>query len=359
MSQYHLRWGGLASLFYLFSIAILPVSAESDILLTQAEVRSFRNRVQILLNGGLTRSLRDRDRLGFGDTLLTQQASQVDLQFNDGSQVRLGELATFWFVPNSRDFRLGHGTTLLRIPPGRSLSTLETPNAIAEMQGAAVVVRYIRPAPPDEEAREETADPRAAFQNVGGRTAVMVLAADGDRPVQVSVRNGRSVDLIEGQMAIVDNDNLYIFEFDLALFYDTSSLLRGLPLTANPDHEDAVENSAATPMMAQPDFVGDYWLDPQFLAPDGSATTEGGWLFPATTPATNRATEETPPPDADGATEATHDASAIDIELSPPATDPSAPEPQMTSPSQDTSDESDVPAGVIPPPTDDSIPESM
>lgn len=356
MSKYHFRWGGLASLFCLFSIAIAPVSAQSDSLFTQAEVETFRNRVDIWLPGGLVRPLRDRDRLGFGDTILTQQASQVDLRLNDGSQVRLGEFATFWFVPNTRDLRLGHGTALLRLPPGHSPSTLETPNAIAEIQGGAVVVRYVRPVDAAA-AADDSAAPRETFAAAGGRTAVMVLTSHADRPVQVSLRNGRSVDLLAGQLAIVDNDNLYIFEFDQALFYDTSSLVQGLSLEP-PDtgREQSAHDAAAALDGANAespsDFVGAYWLDPQFLSPEGNATAAGGWLFPveSSTATPNATTDVAPATDAEGASLETHDTSAADMELMPPPTAPAASETQLTPPSANNSDDADVPAGVIAPP---------
>lgn len=359
MSQYHLRWGGLASLVGLFSLAIAPTSAQANVPLTQAEVQAFRNRVEILLKGGLTRPLRSQDRVGFGDAIRTQLSSQADLAFNDGSLARVGELTTFWFLPNTREFRLAQGTALLQIHPGSGSSVIETPNTVTTAQSTAVVVRYVRPDTSAAAAVQPGTE--TAFPNPGGRTAVMVVADSDGGAVEVHLRDSRSVNLSVGQMAIVDNDNLYIFEFDLALFYETSPLVQGLLAASETAMGSDVENPPPfNALPPQPEFAGDYWLDPQFLSPSGEATVEGGWLFPTGgAPTTTTETEtdsgaETLPAAGTNAPERRHDSSDKAGELTPNPTDAAASEEELMTPSSPQN--LDVPAGVISPPAENVAP---
>jgi|GEM_PF-2224690 len=362
MSQYHLRWGGLASLFGVFSIAIAPVSAGSDVLLTQAAVESFRNRVDIWLRGGLTRPVRASDHLGFGDAIQTRQSSQADLRLNDGSLARVGEFTTFWFLPNTRDLRLAQGTALLNLTAAVGVTTVETPNVIVDLQDTAIVVRHVRPG---ETAVEASIAPgtNAAFPAADGRTAVMVLTAGPSGAVQVSLRDGRSVKLAAGQMAIVDHSNLYMFEFDRALFYETSALVQGLPgdPLAITGADSAVDAGLPNPNdETQPplEITGDYWVDPKFLAPDGSATEEGGWLFPteaaddsAADDSTAETTSASPESPHESATDSSHDTSNTDIELTPSPEAGNAPAAPLAPGEQSSEDNTDVPAGVIVPPS--------
>ena len=281
MSQYDLRRGGLASIVYVLLFAIAPQSAIAEATLTRAAVESFRNRVEILLQGGPTRLVRTSDQLGLGDVIRTNQAAQIDLRFNEGSLARVGELTTFWFMPNTRNLRLANGTALLLIPPGNGNTTLETPNVVTDIQGTAVLVRHL----PRVEEATMFPDLTVEFSRNTGRTVVMVLT-DATGPTAVELRDGRSVELSAGQMAIVDDGNLFLFEFDLALFYETSPLVEGLFLD-DPNYSgdrlptDPIRDETLDSLNQQPDFEGQYLLDPNFLDPTQDLTTEDGWLFPA------------------------------------------------------------------------------
>jgi acrosin len=360
MSQYHLQWGGLASLVYVILTAIAPAAAQADMPLTRADVDQFQNQVEILLRGGPTRPVRPSDWLSRGDAIRTERASQVDLRFNDGSLARIGELATFWFVPNTRNFRLSNGTALLLVPPGRGASVIETPNVVTGIQGTAVLVRHF---PADPEAMAPPADLYTDFEHDAGRTAVMVLTNSG--PVQVRLRDGREVPLSAGQMAIVDNGNLYLFEFDLALFYETSPLVEGLLLDA-PDAPgaglptDEVRQEIWEGLSAQQEFVGDYLLNPTFLSPGRNTDPEQGWLFPAnaqSTPPTN-----TPPSTSSPAATPTsppHENFADDVDLVPPAID-SRPDDDLPRPDSEVDEAPGrIPPGLIDPsPSNNPLPPS-
>ncbi|MEM7649079.1 MAG: FecR domain-containing protein, partial [Cyanobacteria bacterium P01_A01_bin.70] len=280
MSQYDLRRGGLASIVYVLLWAIAPEPAIAEAVLTQAAVESFRNRVELSRQGQPPRLVQPSDQLGLGDVIRTRQAAQIDLRFDEGSLARVGESTTFWFVPNTRNLRLANGTALLLIPPGNGPTTIETPNVITGIQGTAVVVRHL----PVVKEATTFPDLTAEFSHNTGRTAVMVLT-DAGGPTAVELRDGRSVELSAGQMAIVDDSNLFLFEFDLALFYETSPLVAGLFLD-DPDYPgdrrptDPVREEAIDDLNQQPDFEGEYLLDPNFLDPAQDLAIEDGWLFP-------------------------------------------------------------------------------
>ncbi|MDB9525154.1 FecR family protein [Oscillatoria sp. CS-180] len=322
--QYFLRCSGLVGLVYWVLSAIAAPASRAETVLTRADVESFQNRVEILLRGGPTRPVRLSDRLGTGDAVRTDTASQVDLRFNDGSFARVGELATFWFIPNTRDFRLSNGTVLFLVPPGNGSSTIETPNVVVGIQGTAIVVRHFPS--PDENLSEQT-DPLANLTGDTGRTAVMVLTDSPGGPAEIKLQDGRSVNVSSGEVAIVDNGNLYLFEFDLGLFYETSPLLEGLFL------EDAnyLDSSPTAPVRQemveglenQQDFAGDYFLNPSFLSPDTDISTGSGWLFPINpaSPVDESATESTENLDDDAGISAPHEGTAdLEGELSPPET---------------------------------------
>ncbi|MBE9138593.1 FecR domain-containing protein [Nodosilinea sp. LEGE 07088] len=145
--------------------------------------------------------------------------SQADLRFNDGSLARVGERATFQFVPNTRNFRLTNGTILLLIPPGRGRTNIQTPSAVTGIQGSAVVVRYI----PE-----------------SGLTLIMALTNNVAGPMTITTSNcanggadacnASEHALYAGQMALIQNGQVQLVEFDLKTFYETSPLLEGMEL---------------------------------------------------------------------------------------------------------------------------------
>jgi hypothetical protein len=358
MSQYHLQWGALASLVYVIFHSMLPTPARADIPLTRADVDSFQNQVEIWFREGPTRPIRLNDWLSLGDAVRTKQGSQVDLRFNDGSLARVGELATFWFIPNTREFRLSNGTALLLIPPGNGSSTIETPNVVTGIQGTAVVVRYF---PPDADRITQPPDIQGDFESAMGRTAVMVLTDSSSGPVEVRLRDGRAVDLSAGQVAIVDNGDLYLFEFDLALFYETSPLVEGLDLTdpASLNENlptDSVRREILDGLITQEGFEGEFLLNPNFLSPEGDTTSDGGWLFPAN--AASSPPSGQPPATSEPPSSQPHDTSGTAVDLAPPEGG-EASEQRLLTPGRDSSEDSPsvFPPGLINPAPDSLSPD--
>lgn len=349
---------GLVGLAGAMLVAIAPSLARADVSLLQAEVTNFRNRVELLLNGGPLRPVRDRDRLGFGDTILTYQASQADLRFNDGSFSRLGEQTTFWFVPNTRDLRLTGGTALMFPPPDRRTTTLETPNVRVDMQDAAIVVRHI----PAAEAPDSTLGTAAALRMNTGRTAVLVLTKGPQGSATVNLPDGRSFALSVGEMAIVNNADLYLFAFDLALFYQTSPLLQPTEIngqTANASDRPIalIRQQMQATIVSQESFASEYVLDPNFLNLDGALPPNSGWLFPAASPEAPPPNPATPPPEVPSQRARPHESDSDSIELQPSPSDDSAPEDQA--PLRE-GNERDLPPGLLTPsPPAEEIPSDQ
>lgn len=377
MSQYHLQRGALASLVYVILSAMIPTVARADIPLIRGDVDAFQNQVEIWLRGGPNRPIRSSDWLSLGDAIRTRQGAQVDLRFNEGSLARVGELATFWFVPNTRTLRLSNGTALFLIPPGNGSTTVETPNVVTQLRGTAVVVRYF---PPDVASMTQPPDVQGNFETDAGRTAVMVLTDNSGGPVDVSLRDGRTVSLSAGQLAIVDNGDIYLFEFDLALFYETSPLVEGLAL-AEPNTStqgqatDAIRQETWEELASQQEFEGDYLLNPKFLSPEGDTSLDGGWLFPTSagtdnaSPQSSNSSNSDTNASADEPSSPPHGSSGSAIDLVPPDDDASL-DSDLLPPGNDGDDNPNVlPPGLINPnpgdlppslePPEDGLPEGQ
>jgi hypothetical protein len=159
-----------------------------------------------------------------GDALRTAATAQADLRFNDGSLARVGERATFQFQPNTRNFRLNNGTLLLLIPPGQGRTNIQTPSAVTGIQGSAVVVRYI-----------PESDLTLVMALTNNPAGPMTITASGCAEAGAAC-DATEYSLYGGQMALIQNNQVQVVEFDLPMFYQTSPLVEGLELD-NPDAE--------------------------------------------------------------------------------------------------------------------------
>ncbi|MEM9768846.1 MAG: FecR domain-containing protein [Cyanobacteria bacterium P01_D01_bin.71] len=213
-----------------------------------------------------------------GDAIRTSQGARAELRFNDGSLARVGERATFWFIPNTRDFRLSNGTALFLIPPDRGPSNIQTPTAVTGIQGTALVVRHIP---------HQDCDPALVLTDelvCPGRTVVMVLTDSPKGPVEVTTDSGNTAALSAGNLAIIENDAIQVLEFNLQLFYETSPLIEGLDLD-NPDFEgtgsptDPVRQETWDGLQSQKGFEGTYLLNPELLSLDAQPGAATSWLL--------------------------------------------------------------------------------
>ncbi|MBD2109481.1 FecR family protein [Nodosilinea sp. FACHB-13] len=252
---------GLASLV---AIVLAGLPAQASVTLTRAEVEALRNRVEFIPRGRQARAARMSDFLALGDALRTAASSQADLRFNDGSLARVGERATFRFVPNTRNFRLTNGTVLLLIPPGQGRTNIQTPSAVTGIQGSAVVVRYV---------------PESDL------TLVMALTNNPAGPMTITTSScGEGVAdcsateyaLYGGQMALIQNNQVQVVEFDLPTFYQTSPLVEGLELD-NPNAEsplgpalEAVREETLEALSEQVPFSESITLNPALIGIDSN-----------------------------------------------------------------------------------------
>ncbi|MEO1294597.1 MAG: FecR domain-containing protein [Cyanobacteria bacterium J06636_16] len=279
------RWVGFVGLCYATLSAIVSYPANAEVPLTRASVEALANEVELIPEAGTARPARLSDLLSVGDAIRTAISARVDLRFNDGSLARIGEQATFEFVPNTRTFRLSNGTALFLIPPGQGPSTIETPSVVTGIHGTGLIVRHI-PTEPSSERVSNTRDDQHGSEVALGRTIVMVLTDNPQGPVEVSLPDGQTTELAAGEMAIIDGNNLSVFEFDLALFYETSSLVEDLYLDdpnylGNGQPTDPVRQETLTGLENQRGFVGEYLLAPEIIGSDGiSPGTLTDWLVP-------------------------------------------------------------------------------
>ncbi|MBW4483529.1 MAG: FecR domain-containing protein [Tildeniella torsiva UHER 1998/13D] len=263
---------GLASLV---ALVLVGLPAQASVTLTRAEVEALRNRVEFIPRGRAARAARMSDFLAVGDAVRTAASSQADLRFNDGSLARVGERATFRFVPNTRNFRLTNGTVLLLIPPGQGRTNIQTPSAVTGIQGSAVVVRYV---------------PESDL------TLVMALTNNPAGPMTITANTcgegGADCGTTEyalygGQMALIQNNQVQVVEFDLPTFYQTSPLVEGLELD-NPNAEsplgpalEAVRAETLEALAEQDPFSESITLNPAFFGVEGNTQVAGEqpWLL--------------------------------------------------------------------------------
>lgn len=287
---------GLTGLAWGLFGSVAATLVRADVPLTRANVESLHRQVEILPRGRAARPARLSDRLGIGDALRTSTGARAELRFNDGSLARIGERATFRFVPNTRNFRLSNGTVLFLVPPGRGSTTIQTPSAVTGIQGTALIVRHVPFAQGntsvsmiDRLSKEQVSDSSANDSEVSdgswneehpGRTIVMVLT---DSQVQVTAANGTRTTLEAGQMAVIEPDSINVVGFDLPLFYSTSPLLEGLQL-GDPDFvgtglpTDPVYQEVMAGLEVQDKFISGYLLNPEVLNGDAQIASSEEWF---------------------------------------------------------------------------------
>ncbi|BAB76438.1 alr4739 [Nostoc sp. PCC 7120 = FACHB-418] len=121
---------------------ITPVLAQSDPLLTRAEVYKLTKIVELLLHNQTQRPARPKDVVVPKDAVKTGVSSEAQLFFNDKSLIRVDQSSIFRFEPGLRRFKLRNlialnemifklesGTALILSPPGSVGTAIETPES--------------------------------------------------------------------------------------------------------------------------------------------------------------------------------------------------------------------------------------
>ncbi len=277
------RWVGLISGGMAGLVATAPAIAQAVDPLGGAWVEVLQGRAELQFReGNFTRPLRSTDWLGSGDRLRTDRGAQVDLNFTEGSWMRLGAQTTLTVIPQSRTVQLQQGTTLL-VPNPDATTVIATPNATVSTTAATLVVRYIPEAIhsgmddviANPSMTRSPANP-SPFTTGRGRTAILVMAAAPDTQATLTLPTWPEIPLTSGQMAIVQETTLYVFEFDTATFLQTSPLMQGIP--SNLSTPGSLP-SGTEPVQPTPNFAGDYILNPRVISPDAPEAGTTDWFL--------------------------------------------------------------------------------
>ena len=120
--------------------ALVLLAAAQAVPFTSATVTRVENRVSYGERHGDQSSIRPAavmDTLKGNDFLLTETESRAELQYPDGSVVRVGQNAVFSFDSDTRTLSLSKGSLLFHIPKGAGGGTIKTPSMTAAITGTA------------------------------------------------------------------------------------------------------------------------------------------------------------------------------------------------------------------------------
>lgn len=107
---------------------------------TRATVTRTQNKVsygQIAEGKGRTRPANQGDIVGPKNYVLTESESRAELQYDDGSVVRIGQNTVFSFEAESRTLDLKEGTFTFFVPRGQGAGTIKTTSLTAAITGTA------------------------------------------------------------------------------------------------------------------------------------------------------------------------------------------------------------------------------
>ena len=105
---------------------------------TRATVTRTQNKVaygQIVEGKGRTRPASTGDIVGANNYVLTESESRAELQYDDGSVVRIGQNTVFSFEADTRTLNLKEGTFTFFVPRGQGGGTIKTASLTAAITG--------------------------------------------------------------------------------------------------------------------------------------------------------------------------------------------------------------------------------
>ncbi len=219
----------LTSLLLSTSALFVPGAAQAQRPITWAQVIKLVNKVQFKPTNANWRQAQSADRLQqSGEALFTSRGGRADLRLSEGSLLRMSSNTHLWIQPNSRNLLQRSGTALYVIRPGGGQTLISTPYGRAGVRGSALFVRV----------NEET-----------GTMIVGALTNNPAGPMEVTTEKGPKQTLEAGQMAVVRDGQISMFEFDLKTFYQTSSLTQGFALDGKAGTSD--DGTLADPEIQQ------------------------------------------------------------------------------------------------------------
>ncbi|MCG6133667.1 MAG: FecR domain-containing protein [Nostoc sp. LLA-1] len=237
-----------------------PVLAESDQLLTRAEVYKLIKIVELLLHNQTARPAQPQDVMVPRDAVRTGESSEAQLFFNDKSLIRVDQSSTFRFEPglrrfklrnllalNEMIFKLENGTALVLSPPGSVGTEVETPESqiqiLAVQPTTAQKNNTLMAANKNNKISQNNlflpAQKASAVMVIHDQTrnATQVFAlTDGD--IKISDQQGKKTVALQGGQTVAVRNGVVgnVQEFDLQSFYRSISLTTGL----GPGQENAV-----------------------------------------------------------------------------------------------------------------------
>ncbi len=119
-------------------LSLTVVLAGAAVPFTRATVTRTQNKVaygQISEGKGRTRAANQGDIVGPSNYLLTESESRAELQYDDGSVVRIGQNTVFSFESDSRTLNLKEGTFTFFVPRGQGGGMIKTPSLTAAITG--------------------------------------------------------------------------------------------------------------------------------------------------------------------------------------------------------------------------------
>ncbi len=130
----------LITLLVAAALSLTVALAGAAVPFTRATVMRTQNKVaygQIAEGKGKTRPAAQGDIVGANNYLLTESESRAELQYDDGSVVRIGQNTVFSFEADTRTLNLKEGTFTFFVPRGQGGGTIKTPSLTAAITGTA------------------------------------------------------------------------------------------------------------------------------------------------------------------------------------------------------------------------------
>lgn len=128
----------LITILAIAALSLTITLAGAAVPFTRATVTRTQNKVtygQIADGKGHTRAANAGDIVGANSYVLTESESRAELQYDDGSVVRIGQNTVFSFEANTRTLSLKDGAFTFFIPRGQGGGTIKTPSLTAAITG--------------------------------------------------------------------------------------------------------------------------------------------------------------------------------------------------------------------------------
>lgn len=82
-----------------------------------------------------------QEKVGKNNAVITGEKSRAELQFNDGTITRLGQLTSFTFTPGTREMNLKKGSALFQVPNGMGGTKIQAGPVTASITGTTLLMQ--------------------------------------------------------------------------------------------------------------------------------------------------------------------------------------------------------------------------